>query len=201
MNSKPWSKAVLSSLLLLLSFLITQCAARKEELNTHGEMTPMGMSSRDRVFSLSEVNLEKVFEECAGMMILEENATTIRDYYRGGVQEKERAERLMKEGKWKEAEDHFEKSNQYLEVVTEYFPEDDPHRDVYENHAVIFMPNLIMADNELKLARLYRKMNKREDIYWAIRRGRQDLHQSLKSAETEWAFKLQEEFQKESAEK
>jgi hypothetical protein len=201
MNSGPWRKAILSSLLLLLSFLITQCAAPKEELDTHGEMLPMRMASPNHVFSLSEINLEKVFEESRGMRVLEENATTVRDYYRGGVQEKEEGERFLQQAKWAEAEGHFKKSNHYLNVVTKYLPEDEPYRNVYGDHVVIFLPNLLMADNQLKLVEIYRRTNRERDIYWAIWQGQQDLSRSLKTAKTEWAFKVKKEFEEDLAKK
>jgi hypothetical protein len=201
MNSKPWRKMILSSLLFLLSFLITQCAAQKAELETHGEMPSTRMFPPDHIFSLAEVRLEKVFEENRGMIVLEENATTVRDYYRGGVQEKEKGEGRMQEGKWEEAEGHFKKSNSYLKVVTEYLPEDEPYRNVYEDHFVIFLPNLIMADNQLKLAEIYGKTNRKGDIYWAIWQGQEYLSQSLKTAKTEWAFQIEKEFQEQLAPK
>jgi hypothetical protein len=201
MNSSISRRVILSSLLLLLGFLLTQCATPKEELDTQGEMAPMRMFPPDHVFPLSEINAEKVFEECAGMKVLEENATTVRDYYRGGVQEKEEGERLLQKGKWGEAEGHFKKSNSYLEVVTEYLPEDEPYRNVYGDQSVIFLPNLIMADNQLKLARIYGKTNREGDVYWAVWRGQQYLSQSLKSAKTEWAFKIKKEFEGQLAQK
>jgi hypothetical protein len=201
MNSRFSRRVILSSLLLLFAFLLTQCAAPKEEVVTQGEMGPMRMFSPDHVFPLSEINAEKVFEECGGMKILEENATTIRDYYRGGVQEKEEGERLLQQGKWGEAEDHFTKSNNYLKVVTEYIPEDEPYRNVYGDQFVIFLPNLIMADNQLKLARIYGRTNREGDVYWAVWQGQQYLSQSLKTAKTEWGFKIKKEFEEELARK
>ncbi len=55
----------------------------------------------------------------------------IHDYYRGGVQEKEEGERLMKEGRWEEARNHLEESNRFLRVVLKYLPEDEASRNVY----------------------------------------------------------------------
>jgi len=199
MNSRPWRKAILSSLFLLLSLLMSQCAAQKGELNTHGETDPPRVFPPDRVFSLKEVNVEKVFEECRGMMVLEENATTVRDYYRGAVQEKEKGKKLLREGRWEEAEARFKKSNRYLEKVTEYLPEDDPRLNVYEGHFLIFVPHLLMADNHLELARIYKKMTRKGDVYWTLRQGREDLAQSLKTSKTEWAYKLKKEFEEEMA--
>jgi hypothetical protein len=59
--------------ILIFGFLGTRCATPQKELKT---------------YPLSEINLEKVFHENRGLKILEENATMIHDYYRGGVQEK-----------------------------------------------------------------------------------------------------------------
>jgi hypothetical protein len=41
-----------------------------------------------------------------------------------------------------------------LKVVTQYLPQDEAARDVYDDHWVIFVPNLLMADNELRLAKI-----------------------------------------------
>ena len=151
----------------------------------------------DYVHPLTEINLEKVFGENRGLKVLEENATTVRDCYRGGVQEKEKGERLLEEGKWEEAQAHFKKSNQYLKVVTNYLPEDEAYRNVYGDHVLIFLPNLLIADNQLKLARIHRQLKLGEEIYWVIRQGRKYLSKSLKSVKTEWAFQVGKEFEKE----
>jgi hypothetical protein len=72
--------------ILMFGFLGMRCAAPKEEVKTY---------PKDYVHPLTEINLEKVFSENRGLEVLEENATTVYDYYRGGVQEKEEGERLM----------------------------------------------------------------------------------------------------------
>jgi hypothetical protein len=97
-----------------VGFLLTNCAASKEV------KTP----PKDRVYPLAEINLEKVFVENRGLRVVEENASTVDDYYRGGVQEKEEGEKRMKEGGWEDARLQLEKSNRYFRVVLKYFRED-----------------------------------------------------------------------------
>jgi hypothetical protein len=203
--------------LLILSLTVVAlsgfgCASTKEEVQSHEEvpsmMTHSGMTmmmthAKDYVYPLTEINLENVIEENQGLKMLKENATMVHDYYRGGVQEKAEGERLMKEEKWDEAEAHFVRSNWFLEVVVKYFPEDEPCKNVYGDHVVIFLPNLIIADNQLKLMEIYSKTKKNEDIYWARRDGRAYLSQSLRSVKTEWGYllkkDLEEKFKKEEA--
>jgi hypothetical protein len=114
----------------------------------------------------------------------------IHDYYRGGVQEKEEAERLMKEGKWEEARNHFEESNRYLRVVIKYLPEDEANRNVYGDQMVIFMPNLLIADNDLKLVTVYKNLKNDKDIPELKVDGENYLSKSLKSVDTEWAYQI-----------
>jgi hypothetical protein len=191
--------------IFVAGFLGTRCAATKEQLHGPGEMAstmthsgiPMTMPhAKDYVYPLTEINLENVIEENRGLKILKENATMVHDYHRGGVQEKAEGERLMKERKWEEAEAHFEESNEYLKVVVKYLPEDEACKNIYGDHVVIFLPNLLMADNQLKLMEIYSKTKKSEDIYWARRDGRAYLSRSLDSVKTEWGFRLEKEFEK-----
>lgn len=194
-------------LIFIVGFFGYRCAATKEELYVPGEMAPMMMNhgrkpfmmthSKDYVYPLTEINLKNVIEENQGLKMLQENATMVHDYYRGGVQEKTEGERLLGEEKWEEAMSHFIKSNRFLEVVVDYLPEDEPNRNIYGNHVVIFMPNLLIADNELKLSQIYRELKMDDDIYWAKKRGKKYLAQSLRSAKTEWALQVKRELEEE----
>jgi hypothetical protein len=202
--------------LLILALVVAlsgfRCVAAKEEVESHGEMPSMmthdGMTmmmthAKEYVYPLTEINLENVIEENQGLKILKENATMVHDYYRGGVQEKAEGERLMKEKKWKEAAVHFEKSNWFLQVVVNYFPEDEACKNIYGDHVVIFLPDLLMADNQLKLMEIYSKTKRNEDIYWARRDGRAYVSRSLRSVKTEWGYRLkkdlEEKFKKEES--
>jgi hypothetical protein len=190
------------------------CAATKEgvqvheeapSMMTHGGMAMMMTHAKDYVYPLTEINLDRVIEENQGLKMSKENATMVHDYYRGGVQEKAEGERLMKEGKWVEAEAHFQESNWFLKVVVDYFPEDEPCKNIYGDHVVIFLPNLLIADNQLKLMEIYSKTRKYEDIYWARRDGKAYLSRSLRAEKTEWGYllrkKLEGKFRKEEMSK
>jgi len=174
--------------ILIFGFLGTRCAAPKEELKTY---------PKDYVHSLTEINLEKVFNENRGLRVLEENATTVYDYYRGGVQEKEEGEKLMKESKWEEARNHLEKSNRFLRVVLKYLPGDEAYRNIYGDQMVIFLPNLLIADNDLKLVTVYKNMKNDNKAAEAKGDGQIYVAESLKSVKTEWAYQIKKGFEDE----
>jgi hypothetical protein len=180
--------------ILIFGLLGTRCAtpAHKEEVKTY---------PKDYVHSLKEIDLEKVFNENRGLKVVEENATTVHDYYRGGVQEKEEGERLLKESKWAEARKQLEKSNRFLRVVLKYLPEDEAHRLVYEGQTVIFLPNLLIADNHLKLITVYRNLKEDDRAAQAKAEGQQYLAESQKSVKTEWALQIKKGLEGESPKK
>ena len=182
-------KGVLSlTFIIIVGFLGTKCATPKEGLKT---------VPKDYVYPLTEINLEKVFVENRGLKVLEENATKVHDFYRGGVQEKEEGERLLKESSWDEARKHLEKSNRFLRVVIKYLPEDEAHRDIYEGQTVIFLPNLLMADNDLKLITVYKNMKNDNKVADARSEGQLYLVESLKSVKTEWAYQIKKGLEEE----
>ncbi len=174
--------------ILIFGFLGTRCATSKEESKT---------VPKDYLYPLAEINLEKVFSENRGLKILEENATKVDDYYRGGVQEKEEGERLFKEGNWEEARKHLEKSNRFLLVVLKYLSEDEAHRTVYEGQTVIFLPNLLIADNALKLVTVYRNLKNPDLATQTITEGQKYLAKSQESVRTEWAIQIKKGFEEE----
>jgi hypothetical protein len=182
MNRTDLKKISYLIFILIFGFLGTRCATQQKELRT---------------YPLTEINLEKVFHENRGLKVLEENATMIHDYYRGGVQEKEEGERLMKEGRWEEARNHLEKSNQFLRVVLKYLPEDEASRNVYGDVVVIFLPNLLMADNYLKLITVYKSTKNDNKIADSKGNGEYYLSLSLKSVKTEWSYQIKKGFEDE----
>ena len=173
--------------ILIFGFLGTRCAAPGEELKT---------PPKDYVYPLKEINLEKVFNENRGLKVLEENATTVHDYYRGAVQEKEEGEKRMKEGTWEEARNHLEKSNRFLLVVLKYLPEDEANRNVYGEQSVIFLPNLLVADNDLKLVTVYKNLRNDNRASDARVSGERYLAESLKNVKTEWAYEIKKGFER-----
>jgi len=186
-------KGVLSLMfILIVGFLGTRCATPKEGLKTY---------PKDYVHPLTDINLEKVFSENRGLKVLEENATKVHDYYRGGVQEKEEGERLLKESIWEEARNHLEKSNRFLRVVVKYLPEDEAYLNIYEGQSVIFLPNLLIADNDLKLITVYKNLKNDDKAAQAKAEGQQYLAESLKHVKTEWAIQIKKGLEDESPKK
>jgi hypothetical protein len=177
--------------ILIIGFLGSRCAAPNEELRG----TPNKAYPKDYVHPLTEINLEKVFKENRGLKVLEENATTVHDYYRGAVQEKEEGERLIKESTWDEARMHLEKSNKFLLVVLKYLSEDEAYRNIYGDQVVIFLPNLLMADNDLKLITVYKSLGRDDKVADAKGHGEYYLDESLKSVKTEWADQIKKGFE------
>jgi hypothetical protein len=185
-------------MLSLVTSFLTGCAPAMHGGYQTGEMGPgHAKMTKEVVYPLAEINLDKVMKENRGLRVLKENATTVRDFYRGGVQEKEWGEKMLKERNWEEARAHFEKSNWFLETVLDYLPEDEAQRNIYGDHSIIFLPNLLIADNQLKLLKINDAVNgPQDDTYWIVRRGRQFLSRSLRSVKTEWAIQIQKEFEK-----
>jgi hypothetical protein len=188
MNRMDLKKISCVVFILIFGYLGTRCATptSKEEGKTY---------PKDYVYPLKEINLEKVFNENRGLKILEENATTANDYYRGGVQEKEEGEKLIKEGRWEEARRSLEKSNRFLRVVLKYLPEDEAYRNIYGEQMAIFLPNLLIADNDLKLITLYKNLKNDEKAVRAETEGQLYLAESLKSVKTEWAVQIKKGFE------
>jgi len=175
-------------LIVLFGCLAAGCATSGEELRT---------AIKNEVYPATEINLEKVYSENRGLIILEENATMIHDCYRGGVQRKEEGERLMKDGRWDEARVQFEKSNRFLRIVLKYLSEDEAYRTLYGDQTTIFLPNLLIADNDLKLIAVYRNLGEDDKVSEARSEGQSYLGESLKTVRTEWGYAIKKGFEDE----
>jgi hypothetical protein len=184
-------------LILIFGLLGARCAGPQEELHAHGDMASVKTYPKDYLHPITEINFEKVMNENRGLKVLEENATTVHDYYRGGIQEKAEGEKRLGEGKLEEAQSHLEKSNRFFLVVVRYLPEDEAYKNIYGDHTVIFLPNLLMADNYLKLITLFQKTGRDDKAMEAKGHGDYYLSQSLKHVKTEWAFQIQKGFEAE----
>jgi hypothetical protein len=77
-----------------------------------------------------------------------------------------------------------------LRVVLKYLPEDEPNRNIHGNLVVIFLPNLLIADNDLKLVSVFKNMKNDNAVAEAKIDGQQYLAKSLKSVKTEWAYQI-----------
>ena len=176
--------------ILIVAFLAARCAT-----DTHTHEPVAKTYPKEYLHSLKEINLEKVYAENRGLKVLEENATTAHDYYRGGVQEKEEGETLMKAGKWNEARLHLEKSNRFLRVALKHLPQDEAYLNVYGEQTIIFLPNLLIADNDLKLVAVYKNLKNDDKSAQVRKEGQLYLAESLKSVKTEWAQQIKKGFE------
>ena len=190
MNRIHFKKVWYLVFILIVAFFGTRCAT-----DTHTHEPVAKTYPKDHLYSLKEINLEKVYVENRGLKVLEENATTAHDYYRGGVQEKEEGETLMKAEKWNEARLHLEKSNRFLRVVLKHQPEDDAYLNVYGEQTIIFLPNLLVADNDLKLVSVYKNLKNDDKAAQVRKEGQLYLVESLKSVKTEWANQIKKGFE------
>ena len=190
MNRIDLRKISYSVLVLIFLFFGTRCAT-----DTHTHEPTAKTYPKDHLYSLAEINLEKVYAENRGLKVLEENATTAHDYYRGGVQEKEEGEKLMKAGSWDEARTHLEKSNRFLRVVLKYQPQDDASLNVYGDQVIIFLPNLLIADNDVKLIAVYKNLKNESKAAEVRTEGQLYVAESLKSVKTEWALQIKKGFE------
>jgi len=179
--------------ILIIGSLGTRCVAPNEELRG----TPNKAYPKDYVHPLTEISLEKVFKENRGLKVLEENATTVHDYYRGAVQEMEEGEKLMKESKWEEARIHLGISNKFLLVVLKYLSDDEARRNIYGDQVIIFLPSLLIADNDLKLMSVYKGLRNDDKVAVAKGDGEYYLAESLKTVKTEWANQIKKGFEDE----
>ncbi len=173
-------------LVVILGLIETRCATN-EGLR--------GGPSKNYVYPLTEINLDKIYAENRGLKVLQENATALHDYYRGAVQEKEEGESLLKAGKWEEARSHLETSNRFLHVVLKVLPDDNAQWNIYGDQIVIFLPNLLMADNDLKLITVYKTLGDEEKAAGAKNDGEYYLTESLKIVKTEWAEQIKKGFE------
>ena len=178
-------------LIFTLGVLGARCAGTNEELREGPDKLPQ----KNYVYPLTEINLEKVYAENRGLKVLEENATMVHDYYRGAVQEKEEGESLLKEGTWEEARSHLEKSSQFLHVVLKVLSNDEAQWNIYGDQVVIFLPNLLIADNDLKLINVYKTLGYEDKAAGAKSDGEYYLAESLKTVKTEWADQIKKGFE------
>ncbi len=190
MNRIHFKKISLLVLIVTVAFLGTRCAT-----DTHKQEPTAKTYPKDHLHTLNEINIEKVYGENRGLKVFEENATTAHDYYRGGVQEKEEGEAMMKAGKWNEARLHLEKSNRFMRVSLKHLPEDDAYLNVYGEQTIIFLPNLLIADNDLKLITVYKNLKNDVRAAEVRKEGLLYLAESLKTVKTEWAHQLKKGFE------
>ena len=142
---------------------------------------------------LDKVNLKVVLEEQEGLEILREDVKDIRDFYRGGVQHKARAEEKFQKKAFSEALKLYDSSNDFLLDVVQYMDQDTAEFELYEGASIFFFPNLLLADNYLKMGRILREMGRESSAHRQWEKALRYIKKSLKTEPTEWGLSVRQE--------
>lgn len=170
-----------SPLLILALFIIQGC----------GGVTPI-MVERPTI-PVQKANLTMVLEENEGLQIVWEDAKDARDFYRGGVQQKARAEEKLQGKAYPEAIKFYEASNEFFTRMLQFMNEDCAEYTLYEGTDILFFPNLLMADNYLKMGIIARETGRKGGAARNWKKAQDFANRSLLSEKTEWGLSLQQE--------
>ena len=167
---------------LILAFLLIQgCAG----------VTPV--PSPKPPVPLANANLKAVLGENEGLEIVWEDAKDARDFYRGGVQHKTKAEKKFQEKSYPEAMKFYQSSNDFFAQLLRYIEEDTAEYSLYEGCNILLLPNLLLADNHLKMGLIQRDTGKEAAAQGSWKRAQSFLKKSLLSEQTEWGLALEKE--------
>jgi hypothetical protein len=150
-------------------------------------------SADSPLIPLQKANLEMVLEEQEGLEILWENAKEIRDFYRGGVQQKAKAEKDSQDKKHPEALKLYDKSNEFFMVVLQYINHDSCEYPLFEGTSILFFPNLLIADNQLKMGKILREMGREGSAQRKWKQALPYVQRSLQCERTEWGLSVQQQ--------
>jgi hypothetical protein len=146
-----------------------------------------------KLVPLKEASLEMVFEENEGLEVNPEDAKEIRDYYRAGVQKKALAEKQYEAKAYPAAMKLFQESCDLLSTVLTHIDEDTVAFPCFEGTNILFFPNLLAADNHLKMGKIQKTMGRETPAQRSWKRALLSVRQSLRSEKTEWGLNLQQE--------
>ena len=168
--------------LVFLSFLMIQGCATSPPPLADSPLVP-----------LAKANLEAVLEEQEGLEILWDNAKEVRDFYRGGVQQKAQAEKKYREKSYSEALKLYDQAKDFFLVVLKYINEDSCEYVLFEGTQILFFPNLLMADNYLKTGRILKEMGRDSSARRQWKSALPYIQQSLRCEKTEWGLAIEQE--------
>ena len=170
------------ALFLVLSFLAFQgCAG----------ITPVAVEKPPT--ALQKANLKAVLEENEGLEFVWENAKDVRDFYRGGVQQKAKAEKQFQEKAYPEAMKLYQSSNDFFTKLAQYMEEDYVEYPLFEGTNILFFPNLLTADNYFKAGLISRETGRESSAQSSWKRAQSFVKKSLQSEQTEWGLSLDKE--------
>ncbi len=142
---------------------------------------------------LAKANLKAVLAENEGLEIVQEDAKDVRDLYRGGVQHKNKAEKNFQEKNYSVAIKFYQSSNDFFAQLLKYIEEDTVEYNLYEGCDIILVPNILLADNHLKMGIIQREAGKGAAAQGSWKRAQTFLNKSLQSEKTEWGLSLEKE--------
>ena len=159
-----------------------------------GCVTPTLPPENKPVIPLKQANLEAVFEENEGLEVTPEDTKDVRDFYRGGVQLKAKAERLFQEKAYPEAMKLYRSSNDFFSTLfLHHLDEDCATYALFEGTHILFFPNLLMADNYLKMGLILRETGEEGQAQPTWERALFFVKASLRAEPSEWGLALQQE--------
>ncbi len=142
---------------------------------------------------LDKVNLKALLEEQQGLEITREDAKDLRDYYRGGVQKKTEAEKKYGEKNYADALRIYESSNEFFSVVLKYSDQDVEDFPLFEGTTILFFPNLLVADNDLKMSLILKERGHESSAHRKLKQAFRHIQESLNSQPTECGLSIQKE--------
>ena len=140
-----------------------------------------------------QANLQIILEENKGLEMIWEDAKDARDFYRGGVQQKAKAETRFQGKTYPEAMKFYQASNDFLTRMLQFLSEDCGSFTLYEGTDILFFPNLLMADNYLKMGIIARESGQEGAAARNWKKAQDFVHKSLLSERTEWGISLEQE--------
>jgi hypothetical protein len=145
------------------------------------------------VVPLSKANLEAVLEEHEGLEIIWQDAEEVRDFYRGGVQKKAKAEEKFREKSFPEALKLYDQSNEFFLVVLDYIKHDSCEYVLFEGMKILFLPNLLLADNYLKAGRILSETGRESSARRKWGKALSYVEHSLSCERTEWGLAIEKQ--------
>jgi len=142
---------------------------------------------------LQKANQKAVLAENEGLRIVWEDAKDVRDFYRGGVQQKAEAEKRFQEKAYPEALKSYNASNDFFSRLFQYLNEDMAEYTLYEGTDILFFPNLLTADNYLKMGIIQRETGHEGPAQSSWKKAQSFVQKSLQSEKTEWGLSLEKE--------
>jgi len=142
---------------------------------------------------VQNANLKMVLEENEGLEIVWEDAKDARDFYRGGVQQKAKAEKRLQEKAYPEAMKFYQASNDFFTQMLQFMSEDCASYTLYEGTDILFFPNLLMADNYLKMGIIARETDREGAATRNLKKAQDFVNKSLLSERTEWGLSFEQE--------